>query len=541
MAEVEAITQQFGLMWCRTDEMTAKLERKRKTRLGTDNTINKPIPLRSSDVQVTIDKNFNQTVTVRLVYRNDMKETVQVKYVLPLAMNTAVTSFETSFDGGATVRAVIQESKQAKATYDKAVEDKKNASLMTQNKSGKSDIFTMLLGNFEPNQTCVVTFTLVGELPMDGSANNVRFTLPMCVAPVYETAAEPTSGLALDDEDKDVDMVDATAASASSSAGTAAKKQPARLASSETPYKLTFVADVYAADKLKSITSPTHEISVSDKVISKSNCSRVTLDSKTTSLNKDLVLLLAREDPCAPSATIEYDGQRKSIAVQLAVTQPASPVDVESEFVFLVDTSGSMDDHASTMPAVKNTLHLCLRALPAEARFNIVSFSSSFTGLFITASRIESRANNDDTLSAATSFIDGLHAGGGTELLAPLKAILEAPIKGKYLRQVFVLTDGEVDNDDALATLVRTHATTARVFTFGMGLNVSHHLVHALARAGNGEPVFIANVTDEACHATGAARREGGLDTDSQALGWRFVEQERLQKHEVQRERRGQG
>jgi hypothetical protein len=42
---------------------------------------------------------------------------------------------------------------------------------------------------------------------------------------------------------------------------------------------------------------------------------------------------------------------------------------------------------------------------------------------------------------------------GGTELLAPLKAILTAPAEKGMPRQVFVLTDGEVDNPDQVKPL----------------------------------------------------------------------------------------
>ena len=52
--------------------------------------------------------------------------------------------------------------------------------------------------------------------------------------------------------------------------------------------------------------------------------------------------------------------------------------------------------------------------------------------------------------------------------------------------QVFLLTDGEVSNTDAVVQLCkRQHdATGARVFTFGIGADVSHALVKGAATAG---------------------------------------------------------
>ncbi len=53
---------------------------------------------------------------------------------------------------------------------------------------------------------------------------------------------------------------------------------------------------------------------------------------------------------------------------------------------------------------------------------------------------------------------------------------------------MFLLTDGEVDNTDAVVALcARQHgAAGTRVFTFGIGAEVSHALVRGAATAGGG-------------------------------------------------------
>ena len=44
---------------------------------------------------------------------------------------------------------------------------------------------------------------------------------------------------------------------------------------------------------------------------------------------------------------------------------------------------------------------------------------------------------------------------GGTEIYQPLEAIFKQPFKEGFLRQIFVLTDGEVSNSSAIVELVK--------------------------------------------------------------------------------------
>jgi len=80
---------------------------------------------------------------------------------------------------------------------------------------------------------------------------------------------------------------------------------------------------------------------------------------------------------------------------------------------------------------------------------------------------------------------------GGTEILKPIKHILNQPTE--YPRQLFLLTDGEVDNTESITDYIRTHCMDTRVFTFGIGQNCSRSLVRGMAKAGNGKAVFVVN------------------------------------------------
>ena len=79
---------------------------------------------------------------------------------------------------------------------------------------------------------------------------------------------------------------------------------------------------------------------------------------------------------------------------------------------------------------------------------------------------------------------------GGTELMAPLRAILERPA-GELPRRVLLLTDGEVGNEQECVALVRAHAASATVFTIGVGYGASDLLVNGVARAGGGRAELV--------------------------------------------------
>jgi uncharacterized protein with von Willebrand factor type A (vWA) domain len=80
---------------------------------------------------------------------------------------------------------------------------------------------------------------------------------------------------------------------------------------------------------------------------------------------------------------------------------------------------------------------------------------------------------------------------GGTNILKPLQEVLSRAPKEGYPRQLFILTDGEVDNTKACVDFVRKHADTTRVFTFGVGNEASQDLVKGLAKAGVRHPPFL--------------------------------------------------
>merc|ERR1719225_364084 len=142
-------------------------------------------------------------------------------------------------------------------------------------------------------------------------------------------------------------------------------------------------------------------------------------------------------------------------------------------------------DLESSIEQAKKSLQLFLHSMPSDCYFNIWSFGSNFSSLFPT-----SRKYDDDSLAQAKSHVLSMKANyGGTEVFAPLKSIFEQKLIKDYAKQIFLLTDGAVSNDQQVINLVKENSNS-RVFTLGLGASASRHLVKGVARAGNGISIF---------------------------------------------------
>ncbi|MDP2434500.1 MAG: VWA domain-containing protein [archaeon] len=203
-------------------------------------------------------------------------------------------------------------------------------------------------------------------------------------------------------------------------------------------------------------------------------------------IEKDLVVLISQRAPHSPEIVVEVAADGSGCAMLTMV--PEFDLDPEpAEIVFLVDCSGSMDLHR--ISAARQALGVFLRSLPISCRFNLVKFGSRYHSLFPAMS---TQPYTAASFQKAANYISGITATyGGTDIATPLREIFRQPVSPGYSRQLFVLTDGEVSNTEAVIELCRTNARNTRVFSVGIGEEVSHHLVEGMARASSGTAVFI--------------------------------------------------
>lgn len=417
----------------------------------------KPIPLRGVDVSGEV---VGGTARIKVRQRYENVETsppphapIEAIYVFPLPSESTLVGFVMECEGRR-IEGVCKEREEAFRAYDDATLEGHGAALVEQE---RANVFTASVGNLLPGETTVVEVEYVQRLR--ASEGTLRVTVPTLVAPRYipgtphgdrtaHGAEEPT------DRVPDADRISPKIA--------------------PVDYRVALDLLLHVGPKA-TVGSPSHRLDVQRD----GERARVTFAEGRVALDRDVVILAEGADDSPVQALVSHRSGETgtfvfSRVVDLFADAPkAAPLDV----VFVLDRSGSMG--GSSIEEAHKALRLCLRQLREGDRFSIIAFDDREETF-----EPEPVPFTQKTLEQADRWIARVDARGGTELLAPMQRAIALAPNGV----VVLLTDGQVGNEDEILAAVMSARgkNAARVYTFGIGTNVSDALLSQLARRTGG-------------------------------------------------------
>jgi Ca-activated chloride channel family protein len=414
------------------------------------------VPLVGVDVQADI-AGRGAKVKISQQFKNTEKKSIEAVYKFPLPENAAVCGFRALIDGRI-VEGKIEEKERAFELYDKALSEGYKAQLMDEE---RPNIFTLSVGNIEPGGSVIIEITYITLLDSYNSA--VRFFLPTTISPRFTPASqEDENGIPI----------------------RALVNPPFAF---KVPYGLTINVNIAGKKAIASIESPSHTINTSFK----NDEAHVTFSADKVSMDRDFILTITYEKDFTNRAYISQYNDETFLQIDLTPAEAteenqANDLPKGREIVFVLDCSGSMQ--GDSIEEAKKALEILIKALSTDMMFNIYRFGNVFDHLFKS-----SKPYNEKNMKEALKYLSKTDASmGGTQILPPLADIYKEEPADGFRRDVILITDGEISNEDEVMELVQRHNNTTALSAVGIGNGPNEFLIKAVARVAGGTSELIA-------------------------------------------------
>jgi Ca-activated chloride channel family protein len=429
------------------------------------------------DVDITVS---GPTARARVtqVFRNPTDHWMEATYVYPLPAGSAVDTLKMVV-GDRIVIGDIKAREEARIIYESAKRDGKTAALTEQE---RPNIFTNSLANIGPGETVLVQIEYQEPVAQNGDEFSLR--VPLVVAPRYNPAPIVQSvdlrgsgwGTASNDPVPDRGRISPEVLDPAKDAPVNPTSITVRL---QAGFALGEVKSRYHQVKIETPDEATRTVTLADRVVP---------------ADRDFELTWKPAATTAPSVGLfrEHVGDNDYLlafvtppAVAQAIHQP-----LPREVVFVIDNSGSMG--GTSIQQAKASLLYALGRLQPGDRFNVIRFDDTMTVLFPSAVPVDA-----EHLGAALSFVRGLEARGGTEMVPAMRAALtDDGVDTDRVRQVVFLTDGAIGNEQQLFETITAMRGRSRIFMVGIGSAPNTYLMTRASELGRGAFTHIGAVEE---------------------------------------------
>jgi len=392
---------------------------------------------------INIDCNINGIIcefSLTLHYHNLSESNIETFFELPIDKNIAISELFAEIEGKAYKGEIIKQEKAQEKYNDKIAAGKKSF-LLTYEKD--DEIVKLFIGNIGPKGTVKLLINMIK--PIEIIENKYTLILPIGLINI---------GIPIE----------------------------------------KFNISINDQKDCFEIESKSHKIIIKEK---ENFCKNIdVIIPKNNKENHDFVLTYkAKNIENTDKIKVQAIILQKSIIhkdeyamfLNLEPILPTLSKSIMPEYLFLLDKSGSMN--GKPIELAKEACLMFLKSLPNPCLFNIISFDSGFKPIFPNSVKY-----NKENLNIALKNLKNINANGGTELLPLLKYVFQNPVKKQEImpiKFIYLLTDGQVDNQTEVFKIIEQNAKNCQIFSFGIGNFVDMHLIKNSAKIGRGEYWFL--------------------------------------------------
>ncbi len=400
-------------------------------------------PLKHTEVQAKVAGNISR-VEVTQSFENPFTTTLEAVYIFPLPDEAAVDDMLIRI-GDRTIQGSIKKRQEAQQIYEQAKQQGRTAGLLEQE---RDNIFTQSLANIKPGEQIDVIIRYTESLKFDGG--NYEFVFPMVVGPRYipgttfeENTAGCGSATAPMTQNQDTDLVpDASRLNA-----------PILPTGTRSHHDINVTVEIDAGVEIQDVRSPSHQIHITYE----GQVVLVKLAGGDTIPNKDLILRYQVAGNSTQATVLTQTDERGGhFALYLIPALQYRPEHVvPKDVVFLIDTSGSQ--MGAPLMQCQELMRRFINGLNPDDTFSIIDFSDTTQQLSPVP-----LASTSQNRTRAINYINKLNAGGGTEMLRGIRAVLNFPVTDPgRLRSIVLLTDGYIGNENQILSEVSPMAISA--------------------------------------------------------------------------------
>lgn len=254
--------------------------------------------------------------------------------------------------------------------------------------------------------------------------------------------------------------------------------------------EIKFQINIDSKSDIKNVYSPSNAVEIKRP---DNKSAIVSYKAKDTIPSGDFRLLFDVGEGKVNASVIAYRPTKDEDGYMLLLASPEIKSDdadrPKKTLIFVVDKSGSMS--GKKIEQAKNATKFVLNNLREGDTFNIIAYDDK-----VESWKPELQTFNEETRKSALGFVEGIYAGGSTNINGALSAALAQLQDNSRPNFVVFLTDGiptagETNEQKIVVNAKDNNKVKARIFAFGVGYDLNSRLLDKLVRENYGLSEYV--------------------------------------------------